>query len=37
MTRNQQAAFDSPLIGRHGETLLVWALRPWSFALSFNR
>lgn len=37
MTRDQQLAFDSPLIGRAGESLQLWALPPWSFALSFNR
>jgi hypothetical protein len=37
MTRDQQAAFDAPLIGRYGESLRVWVLPPWSYALSFNR
>ena len=37
MTRDQQHAFEAPLVGRPGEALHSWAVPPWSFALSFNR
>lgn len=37
MNKEQQAAFDRPMLGRQGETPYLWRVPPWSFALSFNR
>jgi len=37
MTKEQQHAFDHPLIGREGEKPLNWMVPPHRFGLSFNR
>jgi hypothetical protein len=37
MTNEQQRAFQHPLIGKTGESIVAWQEPPWSLALTFNR